>query len=945
MKRALVSLDAAKGQVWQGKRRLELPPKAFAVLRYLMEHADRVVSKDELLTAVWPGIVVSEWALTTCLRRLRRALGETAQTPQYIETMSRRGYRWIGPFAAAPRVQNAKLKIQNFTSPSPSRPFTPSSSFAGREAELEQLYQWLEKVRKGERQLVFVTGEAGVGKTALVDAFVAQIAARERVQSAQPAGKSLKSVVNNPESQVWVARGQCIEHYGAGEAYLPVLEALGRLCHGPRQEPLVSLLRQYAPTWLVQLPWLLSPADRQRLQREMFGATRERMLREMAEMIEVLTAAGRDADPPLLVLVLEDLHWGDYATLDLLSSLAQRRDAARLLVLATFRPVEVIVREHPLRGVKQALQQHGQCVELRLEGLAEAEVGEYLTRRFATSPAPASIGEASSEPSRSSVMSPQSLAPAIYQHTNGNPLFVVNTVDDLVARGVIVQDEEHWEVQGKLEDIELGLPENLRQMLREQVERLSTEEQRVLEAASVAGVEFSVAAVAAEEEEELGLVEERCEGLARRGQFLRLAGESEWPDGTVAGRYSFLHALYQHVLYERTTARRRSHLHQRIGKRLEEAYSERAREIAAALAMHFERGQDAQRAVVYLHQAAENAMRRSAHREAIEHCTKGLELLQTLPDMPERGQQELMMQVTLAASLACAKGFAAPQVEPAYARARALCQQLGATPHLFPVLVGLWEFYFIRAELQIAHELGAQLVHLAQQTQDPVFLAAASPLLEANLFHLGELISVPTQQEQWMTISVPLQHPCSASPSGLDYQVACRSHAGWIRWHLGYPDQALKHSRAAVILAQDLLSPLNLCHAVLYTALLHSYRREGRETREQAEALMTLSTEQGFAYFLAIVPLLRGWALAEQGHQKEGIAQIRQGLCAYQATGAGLILPYFLALLAEAYGKAGQSEEGLTVVAEALAAADKTGEQVWEAELYRLRGELMLRQL
>src|SRR5439155_14250614 len=250
----------------------------------------------------------------------------------------------------------------------------------GREAELGQLHRWLEKALAGERQLVFVTGEPGIGKTTLVDAFLESLAARGQPESGvwSPesgvgAGDSalrdsgLRDSLREADprrqtldASLWIGRGQSIQHYGAGEAYLPVLEALGRLCRGPEGKRLVELLNQHAPSWLVQMPALLSPAELETLQRKVAGATHERMLREMAEAVEALTA-----ERPL-VLWLEDLHWSDYSTLDWLSYLARRREPARLLVIGTYRPVEAIVREHPLRAIKQELQVHGHCQELPL---------------------------------------------------------------------------------------------------------------------------------------------------------------------------------------------------------------------------------------------------------------------------------------------------------------------------------------------------------------------------------------------------------------------------------------------------------------------------------------------------------------------------------------------------------------------------------------------------
>src|SRR5262245_29868874 len=329
-----VRLDFAAECIWRGASRFTLKAKAFAVLRYLAEHPGRVVSKDELLQAVWPGVVVSEWVLTTCVREIRRALHDEAKAPRFIETGHRRGYRFIG------KAASSQHSVVSSHPPQPiPNPQSPTPSFVGREAELAQLHNWLAKALSGERQLVFVTGEPGIGKTALVATFLQRLAGTE---------------------PLWIGHGQCIEYYGAGEAYMPVLEALGRMCRGPEGDRLVALLSKYAPTWLAQMPALLNAADLETLQPKVQGATRERMLREMAETIEALTA-----ERPL-ILWLEDLHWSDVSTLDLLSVVAQRPEPARLLVIGTYRPVEILANSHPLHAVKQALQLHGQCEELRL---------------------------------------------------------------------------------------------------------------------------------------------------------------------------------------------------------------------------------------------------------------------------------------------------------------------------------------------------------------------------------------------------------------------------------------------------------------------------------------------------------------------------------------------------------------------------------------------------
>src|SRR6202158_2170128 len=436
------------------------------------------------------------------------------------------------------------------------------------------------------------------------------------------------------------------------------------------------------------MPGLLSAAELETLHRKVSGATRERMLRELTEAVEVVTR-----ESPL-VLQLEDLHWSDYSTLEWLAFLGRRQEPARLLVLVTYRPVEVIVREHPLKTVKQELQIHGQCRELPLGLLSETAVVEYLAVRFAST-SPFSQGERCGEGLSQEPLG--KLARMIHQRTDGNPLFMVNIVDYLITQGAIVQADGQWKLQRDLVDIESGMPEGLQEMIVRQMERLSPLDQQMLEVASVAGAEFSVAAIAAGLETAVGEVEERCEALARREQFLRACGVSEWPDGTVAAHYAFIHALYQEVVYQRVMPGRRINLHHNIGEREERAYGDRAGDIAAELALHFERGRDCRR-------AGENAVQLSAHQEAINHLTKGLELLATLPDTPERGQQELALQMTMGTSLLATRGFASAETGRAYSRARELCSQLGETSQLFSVLMGLRFFYTAHGESHNARE-------------------------------------------------------------------------------------------------------------------------------------------------------------------------------------------------------------------------------------------------
>ena len=970
--------DPASGQLWRGTQEVKLTPKALAVLRVLVTRAGHVVTKDELFQTVWSDTVVGDDALTSCIQELRQTLRDDARKPRYLETLHRRGYRFIAPLhSSAPVLSNQfSVSISGKTDKYPPQLITDNwqltTHLVGREADLTRLHHWLAKALRGERQLVFVTGEPGIGKTTLIESFLHGLAFREHEESQkshqaeglrpkaqgttplrpfslQPTAYSLSDSVlspqslpsPDPQSQIpnpgvwWSGRGQCIEHYGAGEAYLPVLEALGRLCRESDGQQLIALLQQQAPSWLVQMPALLNPTELEGLQRRTAGVTRERMLRELAEALEVITV-----ERPL-VLVLEDLHWSDVSTLDLLSMLARRQERARLLIIGTYRPVEVMVHGHPLKVVKQELQLHGYCHELALDFLSEAAVEEYLVRRTEIGIERKPDRPLTDERTLQGTTGVRQLARMIHRRTDGNPLFMVNVVNHLLSHGVLQQRDGQWVVQHE-ERMATVLPENLRQLIEQQLARVSSDERKILETASVAGAEFSAAAVAAGVEQSTEVAETHCDNLVRREQFLRAQGTSEWPDGTVAARYGFVHALYQEVLYEQISASRRVRLHRQIGEREEQGYGDRAREIAAELAVHFERGREYRRAIQYLQQAGENAVRRSANQEAITLLTKGLELLKTLPDTPERTQQELTLQIALGAPLRATKGFAAPEVKNAYARARELYQLTGETSQLFPILRGLWEFYELRAEYQTARELGEQLLALAQRQPDPSLRLVAHNVLGNTLIYLGEFRGAREHLEQGIALYDVHQHRSHAFLYGYDSGMHCLSYAALALSLLGYPEQALKKIHAALSLARDFSHPFTFVVALYVASRLHQLRREAQAVQEHAETEMALCTEQGFAFFLAGGTVYRGWALAEQGQGKEGIAQLHRGLAAWRATGTEMQRSHFLALLAEAYGKVGEAEQGLATLVEALAQVEQTGERWYEAELYRQKGELLL---
>jgi predicted ATPase/DNA-binding winged helix-turn-helix (wHTH) protein len=904
-------LDTVNQCLWLGNHNVALTPKTFLVLRYLMDRPGQLVTKEELLNAAWPEVYVSDAALKVCIRRLRQTLGDESHIPRFIETIPWRGYRFIGEInnllpletgARGPeiKVQSSEFKIQgpdateaghfSDTDPHPPR-------LVGRDATLSQLHSLLLFVLQGRQQTVLLTGEPGIGKTAVIDAFLARVAGDDRV---------------------WVVSGQCIEHYGTGEPYFPILEAVERLCHLPGNERFVAVLRQYAPMWLVQMPSLISAAEQKRLRRALQGTTSDRMLREFADALTYLTA-----EKPL-VLMIEDLHWSDSATLDLLSYLTRRHQHSRLLFVGTYRPGVVTEPEHPLLGLIRELSTHGRCHTMALGFLDEDAVLAYVTNRFPSYP------------------SLRALAKALHQRTEGNPLFIVNIIEYLLTQGFLRQENGQWQLHVRVDDIHTMVPSNVRQLIEMQIDRLSQDEQQLLEAASIAGVEFSAAAVAAAANASIPAVEEQYTKLARRSHFLRSLRSTEWPDGTVAQQYAFIHSLYQETLYQRIPAGKRVQMHSRIGLRKELAYGAQAGQIAVKLAVHFERGHDFRRAVQYRRHAAETALQRYAYREAIEHCTIGLELLNATPASEEHTQQEIALCSALGTALTATQGYASVAVERTYSRAYALWRHAGSTSPPFPILLGLWGFSQVRAELQTAFTQAQQLLEAALATQDPQHVSLAHNALGSTCFWQGKLIAARQHYECSLT-SADL-----AQTGATDFVetpgVLARSSLSVIFLHLGELALAHAHASRALALAEEQGHHYSLAMARCHTATMHQVNRNFLATQEMAAAAIALATEKGFPYCLASSTIQHGWARAMLTNGQEGIEQIAQGLAAYHATGAVVWRAYFLSLLAEAQLVAGQTAECFRTVTEGLALAHARGQVLPEADLYRIKGELLLAQ-
>ena len=765
----------------------------------------------------------------------------------------------------------------------------------GRDEELALLRRRWEQATDGEGQVVLLSGEPGIGKSRLVQELKDHVAQDNAVRIAF----------------------RC-SPYHQNSAFYPVIEYLQRILQFNRDdssEQKLGKLEQRLSHARLDLQatvplfssFLSLPAPRSPLPAFSPQQQKQKTLDALVHWLF------EEAERATVYAVWEDLHWADPSTLEFLALCLDQVPTTRMLMLLTFRP------EFTPAWTARSHLSH--LVLSRLGRKQTSTIVEQIAGGKAL---------------------PSEVLQRIVAKTDGVPLFV-EELTKMVVEATREQVTGDGGQEGKIGEaqhaapLSLGIPATLQDALMARLDRLGTAKE-VAQQGAVVGRELTYELLSAISPlTEVALQQE----LTKLVEAELLYQRGLPPQAT----YLFKHALVQETAYQSLLKSKRQQYHHQIAKIFETRFPDTTEAQPELVAHHYTEAGLVEQAIPYWQQAGQRASERSAHAEAIAHLTKGLEVLKTLPDTHERAQQELLLQTALGPALMITKGLGTPEVEKAYTRARELCRQVGETPQLLPVLFGLCRFYNIRAEHQTARELGEQLLRLAQLAQEPTHLVGTHYTLGGTLYWLGEFASARSHLEQSIALYDPQQHRSLAFVYGTDPGVTCLSYMAWTLWDLGYPDQARERIQEALILAQELSHPFSLATALGIATEFHLLCREGQAAEERAEALMTLSNERGFPHWLAVGTILRGWALAEQGQGEEGVAQIRQGLAAHQATGAELSRTIWFGLLAEAYGKMGQTEEGLNGLAEALELAEKTGERRYEAELYRLKGQLTLQKL
>ena len=777
---------------------------------------------------------------------------------------------------------------------------TPDRHTVGRSQQLRELHGALDLATAGRGSLVCVSGEAGIGKSTLIEEFVTTLKA---------SGHSCS-----------VARGRCSERLADGEAYLPVLEALDSVLHSSAGDSVSRIMRTLAPSWFLELvPSQQQDSGMIRLA-DSKATSQERLKREFFALLQELCR-----HRPLL-LFLEDVHWIDTSTVDLLAYISSRFESLPLLLVITYRAGEMVERMRPLMQLKLDLEARGACRELSLEYLGKSDVEGYLALEFPQHLLPASFSE------------------FLWQRTEGNPLFMVDLVRDLRDRKFIIQDQGRWILSKPIEEIGVDVPASVRSMIQRKIESLSQQDRRLLQAASVEGAEFHSVVLASVVSADAADVEERLENIERNHFFVQRIGEKEFPDGTLTLHLRFVHALYQNALYAMLSPTRRTAVSAATANTLLRLYPDSQVSVAHQVALLFESARNFVRAAEFFQIAAERAAGVFANQEAAVLARKGLEMLTKLPASPEKTQKELALQITLGPVLVSTKGFANPEVERTYTRARALCAEQGQTPDLFPVLFGLWNFFEVKGQLDTSLQLAEQMLRLAEESNDNALLLVANYAFGDNLFWAGDFERSLQHCEQAVKLyNRPRHHSLAFVYGGYDPAVASLAFSAWDLWMLGHPEQAVVRSDESLTLANSLRHPFSQAIALSFAAMLHHWRHDPIATRQFAEQTVDLCTEHGIAIFLEMGKIMLGWANNQEKEGGEGIELIREAIEDWRASGAELVIPQFQQVLAASLARCESYEEALTAIDEALSVISSTGDRSFEADCWRWKGELLWR--
>jgi len=776
-----------------------------------------------------------------------------------------------------------------------------SRAVVGRDLEMDALLHEFERTDRGKGRVVVLSAEAGVGKTTLLEAFV--------------------RLLEDQGEAVRIGRGRCSERLAGSEAYLPVLEVLDSLQRNEKHGSLSRLIRALAPSWYVQImPPSENDSSAARLAADTATGSQERLKREIATLLEEVTRMHP------VVLCFDDVHWADPSTTDLIGYLAHRIDDMRLFIIATCRPSELAQAKHPFLPLKLDLIAHGSCREIVPGYLDEDAIGRYLALQFADH------------------SFPRGFAAVIHQRTEGHPMFVVELLRDLRRRQVLVQQDGKWIVAEDLAALKKAMPESVRSLVQRKIDALDDSDRRLLAAASVQGVDFDTAVLSAVLERPEEEIEDRLERLEREHALVRFVEEKEAANRALTLQYRFAHQIYHHAFDASLRATRRAALSRAIAKQLIARLGGKPCDCAADIALLLESARQNVHAAEYWNQAAQAAARLYAHDETERLARRGLTLLESEPDSPQKAAAELGLQMTYGLSVKTSLGYAVPEVGRAYARARELCRQIDDPARVIPVLIGLSAHHIVSGEITTSRDVALEMLDLFNRLGDPNLQMLGQWSLGAALFHLGELEVGHEHLTRGLELYQPAFHKARVWETGIDPGIFCRCELGRTLAMRGFPDQGLRYVADAVSEARALEHPQPLAFALLFSTILHLARREPAQVCRVYEELAALCQAHGIAQELQWGAPLRGRALVELGQIDRGMEELKTGLAAHTLTRSALLRPYYFVLYAGGLLRARRLDEAQAALDESRAVADATSQHAYDAEHRRIEAEVRLAQ-
>jgi len=873
-------LDPSSGELRRHGARIRLQEQPLRILLMLLEHPGELVSREQIRQRLWPDgtFVDSDHSINAAIKRLRDALGESVTRQRHLQTLPRRGYRFLGEICWMP---------------------AGTRSAVGRAKERARLLTALASANAGHGLLLCVSGEPGIGKTTLVEQFLAQAASAQRYLA---------------------GRARCSERLAGTEAWLPWLDMLESLlasasrARSKNGQSLAQTLKDLAPTWGVLLAPAITPSA---------GAdvlSQERLKREMRAFLEEASRL----EP--IVLFMDDLHWAAASSVDLLIYLVDRLETMRVLIVVAYRTSDLALTGHPFLHAKPDLEAHGRCDELALGFLSSEEIAAYVALQFPGHRFPVAFLD------------------LVREKTEGSPLFMASMLRDLRERAFVGRTSLGWELKQPLERIAKGVPVSLQDMIRHKFALLH-EYRSLLLVAAVQGYEFDSAVIAHVLGTAATKIEEQLLEVESTHHFIESISEQDLSGQTPSQRYRFVHVLYQNVLYASLGPARRAAISRAVAEALEANSEPGVGKVSTELALLFEAARDPIRAAHYFRMASEHAVARAANLEAVALGERGLKLLAEVPPSPERDRLELWLYTTFGGALIATHGYDSAETVRVFTRAQSLSSRYGDLQQRAAVAWGLACVHSVKGDAPEGFAMAKEMLRLADAADDTALRVAAHyalgdlfywrPSYKDSTYHFNQAVTLYRQ---------PLHHAVGQACIGYDPGVASAGFLALVFWYLGFPDEAVRRVTEAAELARPLNAPICTAMIDFFAAIVHNLRQEPERAVIFAKRALTLSRQEGFDYFQAGSLVQLGQALSLLNSVDEGMQLVREGVKLNEAIGGKLERPYFLFALGECLGRAGRGSEAVAVLDEGIEIGRRAASQFHEPELLCLKARLLTSQ-